>query len=489
MPDSSSTKTYWNAELETLTWAEVERWQAGRLAAMLPALRQRSALYARLHATQVDAPPLRDLADLAAWPFTTKDDVREAQSAATDAHPFGANQAVPTADIVQAISSSGTTGAPLYYALTRHDAEVFADAIANVWFTAGIRADDVVAHLVGLPMVAGGLPYADGFRRVGATLCWLGGFPTDRIVREMRRLRVTAMLATTSFALYLGEQRKADGADGLAASKLAKVLGGGEPGLGEPAIRARIEAGLGLSHLRDTMGLGDVLSSMWGECEAQDGMHFNAQRYVAVELIDPASGQSVPWCEGATGELVYSAFDREATPLVRYRSRDHALVVGMGCACGRTSPRIRCIGRTDDMLIYKGMNVFPTAVRDLVASRFAGRVGPVLRLWKRHANQVRFDDPIEVDIERVQPGSAADAHAASGAGAPDAGLASRAVLAAAARPGDDGLRREIEAAVREQLQVRIAVSFVEAGAAAPNAYKNPLLAVREPPSPEDAPPA
>ena len=100
---------------------------------------------------------------------------------------------------MQAISSSGTTGPPLYYALTRADVEVFSDAIANVWFTAGIRRDDVVAHLVGLPMVAGGLPYADGFRRIGATLCWLGGFPTERILREMRRLRVSALLATTSF--------------------------------------------------------------------------------------------------------------------------------------------------------------------------------------------------------------------------------------------------------------------------------------------------
>ena len=104
---------------------------------------------------------------------------------------------------MQAISSSGTTGRPLYYALTARDVETIGDAVANVWFTAGIRKDDVVAHLVGLPMVAGGLPYADGFRRIGATLCWLGGFPTERILREMRHLRVTALLATTSFALHL----------------------------------------------------------------------------------------------------------------------------------------------------------------------------------------------------------------------------------------------------------------------------------------------
>jgi phenylacetate-CoA ligase/benzoylacetate-CoA ligase len=442
---------YWNAELETRPWHEVERWQAGCIAAALPAWRQRSPMLARLHAGLDGEPRLRSLADLAGLPFTMKDDLRAAQEAASDATPFGDNQAAPLADIVQAISSSGTTGQPLYYALTRADVEMFSDAIANVWFTAGIRRDDVVAHLVGLPMVAGGLPYADGFRRLGATLCWLGGFATERILRDMRRLRVSALLATTSFALYLSDQWDAAGRETGIASRLQKVIGGGEPGLGQPEVRARIQHGLALQHVRETMGLGDVLPSMWGECEVQDGMHFNAQRYVAVELIDPASTASVPWFDGAAGELVYTAFVREATPLVRYRSRDHAQVVATRCACGRTSPRIRCIGRTDDMLIYKGMNVFPAAIRDLVVHRFAGRVELVLRIWKTHKDQVRFDDPIDVDVESTLP------------------------LDAAQR---ESLGREIEATVRAELQVRIAVSVLAAGSLPRGVYKNALLAVR-----------
>src|SRR3954470_13580515 len=170
-------------------------------------------MYARLHANAAAAPRLRGLADLQALPFTTKDDIRAAQDAATAAAPFGDNQGVAGAAIVQAVSSSGTTGRPLYYALTARDVETIGDAVANVWFTAGIRKDDVVAHLVGLPMVAGGLPYADGFRRIGATLCWLGGFPTERILREMRHLRVTALLATTSFALHLADRWDEVGAE------------------------------------------------------------------------------------------------------------------------------------------------------------------------------------------------------------------------------------------------------------------------------------
>jgi phenylacetate-CoA ligase/benzoylacetate-CoA ligase len=443
---------YWTPELETRPWPELERWQAEQATAMLAPLRRRSLLYARLHADVPDDLVLRSAADLAALPFTFKDDLRAAQEAATDERPFGDNQAASQTEIVQAISSSGTTGRPLYYALTARDVETIGDAVANVWFTAGIRKDDVVAHLVGLPMVAGGLPYADGFRRIGATLCWLGGFPTERILREMRHLRVTALLATTSFALHLSEQWDAVGRETHIASRLAKVIGGGEPGLGQPELRRRIVGGLALTHLRETMGLGDVIPSMWGECEVEDGMHFNARRHAMLELIDPESGQAVPWREGATGEIVYTALDREATPVVRYRSRDHAEVVAMGCACGRTGPRIRCIGRTDDMLIYKGMNVFPTAIRDLVVERFAGRIEPMLRLWKTRRDQVRFDQPIEVDVEASAP------------------------LDDAAR---GALALEIEDLVRSQLQVRIAVTVLERGGLPRGVYKNAIAAVRE----------
>jgi len=181
-------------------------------------------------------------------------------------------------------------------------------------------------------------------------------------------------------------------------------------------------------------------------------MHFNAQRYVAVELIAPDSGEQLPWRDGATGELVYTTFARDATPVVRYRSRDHALVVGTRCACGRTSPRIRCIGRTDDMLIFKGMNVFPTAIHDLVVGRFTGRVEPVLRILKDHRDQVRFDEAIDVEVE-----------------------AARALEAAQS----DALAREIEDVVRSQLQVRVAVTVLPPHTLPRGTYKNALVALRD----------
>jgi phenylacetate-CoA ligase/benzoylacetate-CoA ligase len=234
---------------------------------------------------------------------------------------------------------------------------------------------------------------------------------------------------------------------------LRKVLAGGEPGLGQLEIRERISAGLGIAHLRETMGLGDVISGMWSECEAQEGMHFNAQRHVAIELIDPDTHENIHWREGAEGELVYTAFAREAAPVVRYRSRDHVSVVATRCACGRTSPRIHCIGRTDDMLVYKGMNVFPTSIRASILEAFAKDVEPIVRVWKEYASQVRFDEPIVVEVEASAGFDLAQA---------------------------ENLAREIEQQVRTRLQVRIAVHVLKPGGLEKSVYKNAILAVREP---------
>lgn len=445
-------RQYWNPEWETSEWRRVEQWQATRLAQVLPAVRRRSRLYKHLYREVPSEFTVHTLEDLAALPFTVKEDLRLAQQNGSDQEPLGANQAVPRERIIQVVSSSGTTGQPLYYALTEHDAHMFAEAIANTWYTAGVRPGDIVAHLVGLPMVAGGLPYADGLRRIGATLCWLGGFPTERILREMHRLRVGVALATTSFGLHISEKWADVGRETGVPSALQRILCGGEPGLSQEDVRARIRAGLGASEVREVMGLGDVIPAMWSECEACDGMHFNAQRYVAIELIDPASGERREWKEGAAGELVYTTLERDATPVLRYRSRDHVLVTGAAsCRCGRTSPRIRCVGRSDDMLIYKGMNVFPTAIRELVWREFVESVGASMRIWKDRKDQVRFDSPIAVDIE-VSPVVSPEQYFR--------------------------LTAAIEDEVRAQLQVRIAVTLVPAGTLPQSTYKNSLIAVR-----------
>ncbi|MGH8991975.1 MAG: phenylacetate--CoA ligase family protein [Acidimicrobiia bacterium] len=450
---------YWDEELETAPWPEVEAWQAGRVAEFVDGLRARSAFHkdrldsaARPHGSPAS---LRFLAD---FPFTTKEDIRRSQEEQAPGEPLGRHQGVPLDAIVQVVSSSGTTGNPMFYGVTAADLELWRQAIAGVFFTCGIRAADVVGHLVGLPGVAGGLPYADGFRAVGATLAWLGGFPTDRILASIPRLQVTALLSTASFGTYLTDHCAELTGAPAAALGVRKLLGGGEPGFGQPEIREKIRAGWELTHLREMMGLADVLPALWAECDDESGMHFCAQRAVAVELIHPAGGEPIPWEEGAGGEAVYTTFAREATPALRYRSSDHVAVTGAGrCACGRTSPRIRCVGRTDDMLIYKGMNVFPSAIRDVALSCGGDAVEPYLRVWKERADQVRFDDPIPVEVEAAE------------------GLPAERYPQVAAR---------IEAELRARLQVRASVTVVAPGTFPQGAYKTPLVHVRPQPGRE-----
>ena len=344
---------YWDREFETRPWAWIEAWQAQQLAMTLESLPQRSELYRELLAGAGSRVGLRgywvrrgrlptlDMLEL--LPLTRREQLIAAQADAPPGRPLGLQQAVPQQYIVQVVVSSGTTGQPLFAGLTRRDQETWSDAVANTLWTAGIRPGDVVALLVGLPSAATGWAYADGLRRLGATVAWLGGLAPEQVLARLLQLRATAVLAGTSAALDLAEEgRLAAAAERLG---VRKVLGGGEPGLDRAEVRGRIADGWGVTHVRDTMGLAEVMAGMWSECGEGGGLHFNAAKYVIVELVDPASGGRVAWTEGAMGEAVYTTFDRDATPVLRYRSADLLEVTAVGCACGRTSPRVRCLGR------------------------------------------------------------------------------------------------------------------------------------------------
>ena len=203
-------------------------------------------------------------------------------------------------------------------------------------------------------------------------------------------------MTTPSYAAYLVE-RDLDG------SSVERVLVAGEPGGGEPAFRAKLESGWG-ARVTEAMGIGDIGVSLWGECEHQDGMHLGAHGFVHPELIDPDTGEAVPIEHGATGELVLTHLRHRAAPLLRFRTRDHVEVRTSPCPCGRTGPRIRCIGRTDDMLIVRGVNIFPSAVREVVGD-FAPQVSGNI-LVKPQATGVKQDPPLPVSVELAPDGRA-----------------------------------------------------------------------------------
>src|SRR5262249_13779767 len=239
------------------------------------------------------------------------------------------------------------------------------------------------------PFVAGAALAA--FELVGLTHVPLGTGNTERLMRTIELIRPEAVVLTPSYAAYLAELEP-----GLESSSVERVLVAGEPGGGEPAFRARLEAGWG-AKVTEAMGVGDIGVSLFGECGEQEGMHVGARGFVHVELIDPETRRAIELGEGATGELVLTHLRHRAAPLLRFRTRDHVIVRTSRCACGRTGPRLRCIGRTDDMLIVRGVNVFPSAVREVVAT-FTPDVSGHVRV-RPTADGVKQEPPLPVVVE------------------------------------------------------------------------------------------
>jgi phenylacetate-CoA ligase len=250
------------------------------------------------------------------------------------------------------------------------------------------RGERIVSTYNAGPFVAGAA--LASFDRIGLTHIPIGTGNTERLIRAIELLRPEAIVTTPSYAAHLAETHA------LKQSSIRRVLVAGEPGGGEPAFRAQLEDDWG-ARVTEAMGIGDIGVSLWGECEQQDGMHLGARGFVHAELIEPETTDPIALEDGARGELVLTHLKHRAAPLLRFRTRDHIEVKTSPCACGRTGPRIRCIGRTDDMLIVRGVNVFPSAIREVV-SEFRPEVSGHIRI-RPSAPGVKQDPPLPVVVE------------------------------------------------------------------------------------------
>jgi phenylacetate-CoA ligase len=340
------------------------------------------------------------LADVAQLPLTEKGEIR---ATCTPENAIGAHLCATPSEIVRIYSTSGTTGAPSYVPLTAGDLDNWVTASARSYAASGITSGQrIVSTYNAGPFVAGAALAA--FDRIGLCHIPVGTGNTERLILAVERLRPEAVVLTPSYAAHLVEWAAERNVD-LRDSSVERVLVAGEPGGGEPAFRAKLEEGWG-ARITEAMGIGDIGVSLWGECEEQDGMHLGARGFVHVELIDPETGEALEMDDGATGELVLTHLQHRAAPLLRFRTRDHVQVRTSPCKCGRTSPRVRCIGRTDDMLIVRGVNVFPSAVREVV-SAFAPDVSGHI-LVKPQTSGVMQEPPLPVSVELAR-GATADA--------------------------------------------------------------------------------
>ena len=294
-------------------------------------------------------------------PLTDKQELR---ATVTPENPIGAHLCATRDEIVRIYSTSGTTGSPSYIPLTAGDLDNWVTGSARSYAASGISAGQrIVSTYNAGPFVAGAA--LESFDRLGLCHIPVGTGNTERLMAAIAALEPEAAVLTPSYAAHLVEWAAERGFD-LAGSSVERVLVAGEPGGGEPAFRAKLEEGWG-ARVTEAMGIGDIGISLWGECEEQDGMHLGARGFVHPELIDPETGEALALEDGARGELVLTHLRHRAAPLLRFRTRDHVEVRMSACPCGRTGPRVRCLGRTDDMLIVRGVNVFPSAVREVVS--------------------------------------------------------------------------------------------------------------------------
>ena len=381
-------------QIETLPREQLAELQLDRLRATVRHAADNVTLHrARLNAAAVRPEDLRSLADVQRLPFTTKADLR-------DHYPFGLF-ALPVETLARLHASSGTTGKPTVVGYSADDLSTWADLMARTLHCAGARRGDIVHNAYGYGLFTGGLGTHYGAERLGAVVVPVSGGSTERQVSLITDFKARVLCATPSYALAIAEVAEQQGVD-LRKSALRVGMFGAEPW--SQAMREEIEARLGVRAI-DNYGLSEVMGpGVAVECEHQDGLH-GWEDHFLFEVIDPETG--VPLPEGEAGELVITTLTKQALPMLRYRTRDITRVTTARCACGRTHLRmLRVAGRSDDMLIIRGVNVYPSQIEAVLVGRPG--IAPHYQLVVERDGHL---DEVTVEVEAV-PGVPADGFAA-----------------------------------------------------------------------------
>src|SRR6202158_6211990 len=390
----------WEREIETASADDTFRLSAGAWERQFRRLRGASPFYARKFREAGLGTSFVGLGDIANIPFTTKTELKDALD---DDPPFGTNLCVDPTLVKRVYQTSGTTGSPSVLALTRADMETWTVIGTRTYYATGVHEHSSVLSTFGAgPFVAGHTQFA--LLRIGARTIPVAPGDTERVLFALRAGLADTLLATASFAQYLANRLENTPEKALP-NPLIHIITGGEPGGGIPAIRDHIEKVMGVT-VTEVMGIGDIAPSLFGECPHQQGMHFCGNGLVWPELIDLETREPMAIETGAVGELAYTTLTREAMPVVRFLSNDIVRIEGTSCSCERTSFRMRCIGRRDDLFIVRGVNVYPSAILSVVGD-FRPRVTGRARVI-RHGREVSVKPPIPVEVE-VPAGSASDA--------------------------------------------------------------------------------
>ena len=358
------TRKYWDEEIETMPPEKLRLLEGELLHKQAAYVYANNPYYAaKFDSVNVKPDDIKDQADLAKLPFTEKKELSESQK---DGALFGANLSVPIEKTVRIMGTGGTTGQPLRLGYTHNDIQTYSEQGARSGWAMGCRPDDIVFNCFNYSLYAGGVADHSSFELLGANIIAYSVGKSQRLLEMMAHLEDKLCLyATPSYAIRLSERASEAGID-LRGLKVRKGFFSGEAGLQVPGYRQRIE-NLWDMKARDLYGTSEV-GGHSAECEHLNGLHFFGAGLVIAELINPESGEVIEMTDEATGELVFTTLKYEACPLLRLRTHDFVQVYTEPCACGRTSFRFHVLGRSDDMFVVKGVNVFPLGVQEVLLS-------------------------------------------------------------------------------------------------------------------------
>lgn len=372
----------WQKEIETMPREELKKLQGERLCRQVKRMYERVELFRkRMDEAGLKPEDIRGVEDLKLLPFSYKQDLR-------DYYPYGLF-AEPMENIVRVHASSGTTGKKIVVGYTRKDLEAWADCVARMFTAIGLDNRDFIQVAYGYGLFTGGLGAHEGAQRIGATVIPISSGNTHNQIQTMVDFGSTALCCTPSYAMYLGEAINEAGLRDKI--KLKAGVFGAEPWTED--MRHAIEDSLGLKAY-DIYGLSEIMGpGVAYECSEQEGMHICEDMFIA-EIIDPDTGEVLP--EGATGELVFTTLTKEGFPVIRYRTRDICTLIYEPCKCGRTHIRMKKPqGRSDDMLIIRGVNVFPSQIEEVLL-RVNEDVTPNYQII---VDRVNNNDTFDINVE------------------------------------------------------------------------------------------
>ncbi len=373
----------WNEEYETLPREALEALQAKRLRNLVERVSATVPFYKeKFKEMNITADDIKTVADIVKLPFTTKQDMR-------DSYPYGMF-AVPRDQVVRIHASSGTTGKPTVVGYTRRDIQTWAELMARTFHAAGVQKGDVLQNAFGYGLFTGGLGAHYGAELIGASVIPISGGNSKKQLMIMKDFGTTAFCCTPSYALNLYEVACEMGVD-IKSLPIKVGVFGAEPWTHQ--MRKEIEEKWGIDAI-DIYGLSEVIGpGVSFECvEAKNGMHINEDHFI-VETINPETGEQLPF--GEKGELVFTTITKEGIPLIRYRTRDITRIIKEPCICGRTFVRMeKVMGRSDDMLIIRGVNVFPSQIESILMDTKG--VSPHYQLI---VDRVDNMDVLEVQVE------------------------------------------------------------------------------------------